>query len=247
MSGKITQEQWLNDREITASTGWLYFHPHYSERKNALLIHSQINRIPWHEVFFDEPKTLKLIERAVELVRLFADEDIVVMQMKWLNELDLVAKRRFFQINESIGDITSLARSIISQLPVVVRNRLNGYIVLGNVQTVMRSIKGGSMQIQQAVREAEIAIQARAIRDIFGNPGVNPQPAIHSDWLSKDNGTVTSIAHAIYEELTFQQLPILADALEDIGCADEYLLGHLRSPDSHVRGCWALDLILGKK
>ena len=39
----------------------------------------------------------------------------------------------------------------------------------------------------------------------------------------------------------------LADALEDAGCTDGELLGHLRSPEPHVRGCWAVDLVLGKE
>jgi hypothetical protein len=42
-------------------------------------------------------------------------------------------------------------------------------------------------------------------------------------------------------------LAILADALEEAGCTDPSILGHLRSPGPHVRGCWALDLVLGKK
>jgi hypothetical protein len=42
------------------------------------------------------------------------------------------------------------------------------------------------------------------------------------------------------------RLAILADALEETGCADEELLGHLRGPGPHVRGCWPIDLLLGK-
>ncbi len=42
------------------------------------------------------------------------------------------------------------------------------------------------------------------------------------------------------------RLPVLADALEDAGCADAELLGHLRGPGPHVRGCWAVDMIPGK-
>jgi hypothetical protein len=41
-------------------------------------------------------------------------------------------------------------------------------------------------------------------------------------------------------------MPILADALEDAGCANPDLLDHCRTPGVHVRGCWVLDLILGK-
>ena len=44
----------------------------------------------------------------------------------------------------------------------------------------------------------------------------------------------------------FGRLPILADALLDAGCDNEELIAHCRSAGPHVRGCWAIDLILGK-
>jgi hypothetical protein len=43
-----------------------------------------------------------------------------------------------------------------------------------------------------------------------------------------------------------RRLPILADALEDAGCDSAKVLAHLRGEGPHVRGCWAVDLILGK-
>jgi hypothetical protein len=48
--------------------------------------------------------------------------------------------------------------------------------------------------------------------------------------------------------LDSQRLAVLADALEEAGCADPDILGHLRQPGLvHVRGCWIVDLILDKK
>jgi hypothetical protein len=49
-------------------------------------------------------------------------------------------------------------------------------------------------------------------------------------------------------ERTFEpvRLHLFADALEDSGCTDAELLGHLRGPGPHVRGCWAEDLVPGK-
>jgi hypothetical protein len=85
-------------------------------------------------------------------------------------------------------------------------------------------------------------------RDIFGNPFRPPDfdPAWRTD-LSFD------LALGAYEdrrmpiaELIPARLTILADALEDADCTDEVILSHLRSPGPHVRGCWALDLVLGK-
>jgi hypothetical protein len=64
--------------------------------------------------------------------------------------------------------------------------------------------------------------------------------------------TVTGLAAVAYEEralpsgeLDPRRLAVLADALEDAGCSDPELLGHLRAPGPHVRGCRAVDLILG--
>jgi hypothetical protein len=45
----------------------------------------------------------------------------------------------------------------------------------------------------------------------------------------------------------FDRLPILADALEEAGCDEPALLAHCRSDGPHVRGCWAVDLVLGKE
>ena len=61
------------------------------------------------------------------------------------------------------------------------------------------------------------------------------------------NGTVRGMAAAIYEDRAFEQMPILADALEDAGCEDATILNHCRQPGVHVRGCWVIDLLLGKE
>lgn len=88
---------------------------------------------------------------------------------------------------------------------------------------------------------AERVAQCQLLRDIFHGPcrAVHFRPR----WRT---GTVRSIASAIYGDRNFEQFPILADALEDAGCDDSELLGHLRGPELHFRGCRALDAILGK-
>jgi hypothetical protein len=57
---------------------------------------------------------------------------------------------------------------------------------------------------------------------------------------------VLAIAQAISDERAFDRLSILADALEDAGCTDNAILEHCRGPGPHVRGCWVVDLLLGK-
>ncbi len=68
-------------------------------------------------------------------------------------------------------------------------------------------------------------------------------PSINPEWLTSD---VLTLATGIYAEKAFDRLPILADALQDAGCDCDDLLSHLRSDGPHVRGCWALDLVLGQ-
>jgi hypothetical protein len=52
----------------------------------------------------------------------------------------------------------------------------------------------------------------------------------------------------MYKARDFSPIPILADALQDAGCEEEQILGHCRDPSvTHVRGCWVVDLVLGKR
>lgn len=90
------------------------------------------------------------------------------------------------------------------------------------------------------------------LRDIFGS---NSAPTkIDPAWSVWNNGTVIRLAEAIYEErdlpsghLDAGRLAILADALEDAGCANADMLAHCRGPGPHVRGCWVVDLLIGKE
>jgi hypothetical protein len=65
--------------------------------------------------------------------------------------------------------------------------------------------------------------------------------------LTWNDGTVRRIAEGINADGAYARLPILADARLDAGCDNEQLLAHCRNESPHVRGCWAIDLIIGKK
>ena len=98
---------------------------------------------------------------------------------------------------------------------------------------------------QNAKRKHERKLCA-LIRDIFGNP-YRPPPAIDPAWLAWNDGTIPNMARTMYARKRFRDLPILGDALEEAGCADEALLAHCRGKGPHVRGCWVVDLLLGKE
>jgi hypothetical protein len=89
------------------------------------------------------------------------------------------------------------------------------------------------------------------IRDIFGNVfrTISISPAV----LAWNDAVVVRLAQAVYDErdmpagtLDSGRLAVLADALEEAGCTSEDILGHLRGAGPHVRGCWPVDLCLGK-
>jgi hypothetical protein len=93
-------------------------------------------------------------------------------------------------------------------------------------------------------RDTEDAGQAKFLREILGNP--LRQVAVDPVWLHRNDGAVRKRAQAIYDERAFEKMPLLADVLEKAGCFDEEMLSHCRKPGQHVRGCWLLDLVLGK-
>ena len=89
----------------------------------------------------------------------------------------------------------------------------------------------------------ELLSQILLLRDIFGNPFRTI--AFNAAWRTSD---VMLLANGIYAERAFDRMPILADALQDAGCDSDDILNHLRDATAtHVRGCWALDLVLGKE
>jgi len=91
------------------------------------------------------------------------------------------------------------------------------------------------------VEAVEEEVQVALLRDVAGP--TPSRPAEVSAWLR--GGEAGRLAVAAYGG-EWGLLPILADALEEAGCADTDVLAHLRWPGPHVRGCWALDLVLGK-
>jgi hypothetical protein len=88
---------------------------------------------------------------------------------------------------------------------------------------------------------AEAVVQAAFLRDIFGDP-FRPV-AFDASWRTD---TALSLARVMYESRDFAAMPILADALQDAGCENADVLDHCRGNGVHVRGCWVVDLVLGK-
>lgn len=125
--------------------------------------------------------------------------------------------------------------------------------VIENVESVAgRDAGEGLGRAARGKRHGEIC---DLFREIIGNPfaprtavptWMQPTERSTPGWLIRVSETARRIAVAIHRDQAYDRFPILADALEEEGCTDDELLLHLRLPGSHVRGCWALDLVLSK-
>jgi hypothetical protein len=101
----------------------------------------------------------------------------------------------------------------------------------------------GRLRTLELVKRAEQFHQANLLRDIFGDPS---RPVTFSPFWRTD--TAVTLARQMYDARDFSAVPILADALQDAGCDSDDVLSHCREVGgTHVRGCWVVDLVLGKE
>jgi len=106
------------------------------------------------------------------------------------------------------------------------------------------SLEGQSMAItvtRDLTGPAGAAAECDLNRCVFGNPyrAVAFDPA----WRTE---AAVGLASGIAADRAFERLPVLADALEDAGCADPDVLGHCRGGGPHATGCWVVDGLSGK-
>lgn len=127
------------------------------------------------------------------------------------------------------------------------RNGLAGvtgprHCALGSAWSCSRNAQTAAMYpLWVFTDEAQRQWEVLFLQDIFGNPFHTV--TLNTAWLTP---SVTAFAQAVYEVRAFDRLPVLADALEEVGCTDTAILDHLRGAGPHTRGCWPLDAILGK-
>jgi hypothetical protein len=94
-----------------------------------------------------------------------------------------------------------------------------------------------------AALRAEQAFQHALFDDLFRAP----HGAADADWPTWRDGAAGQLAREIYDGRGFDRLPELADALQGAGCAEAAALRHCRDGKPHARGCWVLDLLLGRE
>jgi hypothetical protein len=211
----MTEEQWLGAKEPGEMLR--YLGKTASVRKRRLFACACVRHI-WH--LLTDPRS----QRAIEVAEAFADGVV---------DREVVKIERRKAAGASPGGAPN--RWSPASAAEICLN-----LTTEDISTAARAASAAS---QGGISlSAERAAQAMIVRDIFGNPfrSVRLDPA----WLAWHSGTIRQLANTIYDGRTFDDMPILADALDDADCTDADILDHLRDPGPHVRGCWALDLIL---
>ncbi len=172
---------------------------------------------------------------AVDAAERLADEQISDTEAEeYRSHADRIAQARF-TLTHDFRDIDGYAEAIAMCL-----SKFNDHtFIVGHIAgatSILNPTTGRVVSVE------EWETKTHLLREIFGNPfdPVRIDPA----WLTPQ---VTAHALSIYDERRFADMPILADALEKAGCTNADVLNHCRQPGEHVRGCWVVDLLLGKE
>ena len=167
------------------------------------------------------------------------------LRIRWLPPKSAGARTRFFALHHGLpaasGDRKKPDIAVVwASMPGTAYSAVYAFTVLENPACagepgywVGRFMSGnarneGSKQPSSATSSATPSVPSRSHRT-----GARPPPSL--------------FAQQMYESRDFSAMPILADALQDAGCDNADILDHCRGPGPHVRGCWVVDLVLGKE
>ncbi len=178
---------------------------------------------------------------AVEAREGYEDGQVAESEMDMAKEAARTARHELRYPLRAVVDAESIPEAAPAWAAGAASNTANG-----NYHPVVYLAARAAACLSQTPYPDAVAAETRAfcpiLRCIFGNP-FHPV-AVHPTWLTS---TAVSIAQQMYNSRDFSAIPILADAIQDAGCDNEDILNHCREPGEHVRGCWVVDLLLGKE
>jgi hypothetical protein len=203
-------------------------------RRKWLLLACACARRAWHLVGNEASDALSRLEAVAEADNSLGDHGAVSRA--------LTAVR--FRLADAANAHTGKNHGIADRIQTAYR-----WLVFGIARAARLANAGARARSRPTRRIKRMKIEERRyqrglIRDVFGNPFRTPRLDPH--WLTANDGAAHALASAIDAEQDFRRLPILADALEDAGCTDADVLAHCRAGGTHVRGCWVIDLVLGR-
>jgi hypothetical protein len=233
----VTEKEWFECTDPTPMLNWL--RGKVTARKSRLFALVCCRRM-WH--LLSDRRSRSAVERAEVL----ADKQTATPS-EW-HPLRLDAWSAEYELHGGTDLQRDLAATVVKEA-VTYQDSSEGLRIRA-ASTSHRTASTMSMgACFGSIFTAERAAHGGLIRCMFGN-SFRPI-TIDVKWLTP---AVTSVALTTYDERTMPsgeldsaRLALLADALEEAGCTDADVLGHCRSDGPHARGCWVVDLILGKQ
>jgi hypothetical protein len=218
----MTEEEWLACTDPAAMLKFL--RGRASDRK-LRLFGCGCCRLVWH-------RHSEVSRRAVEVSERFADGEASLSDLRTAHKaVEYQGKSWYYSHPASVASSETPEWAWSYGLP-------------ETQETAARTPMQVRREAWPGERAHYLATHGELLREVFGNP-LRPV-VVDPTWLAWNGGTIPKLAQAIYDDRAFERLPVLADALEEAGCTDAEILAHCRGAGPHVRGCWVVDLLLGK-
>jgi hypothetical protein len=197
-------------------------------RRGLRLLACALCRSAWHLFGKDDWAAIEAVER-------YADG---VIRDKELDEANSLAANRLFDLGADRPFPNESSYRSLATPGMRLARAVFWATSLWNVRRIAENVYADV----SAVCNATIRVAAFLIHCILDNP-YRPL-IIPRTVLAWNAGTVLALARAIDEKRNFQDMGILADALEDAGCSDAAVLAHCRGSGPHAHGCHVLEAIL---
>jgi hypothetical protein len=181
-------------------------------------------------------KAMATLVKTVAVAELFADEQATFQELNAArNDVEAVLSYVLEPSSHEGEQLLAWAAAQVSQA--------SAFDAALAARTGLVEITGGA-DVEKEFPD-DLKSECNILRDVMGNP-FRPSPVIDASVLSWNDGSVQRLAHEIYDKRYFDRLPLLVNTLEAAGCTNSDMLSHCREPASHWRGCWLMDLVLGK-
>jgi hypothetical protein len=231
VEGWMIEAEWLACTNAEAMYEFLYPFPErrapWTERKERLLGCACVRRVA-DILTPDELWCLNGIE-------LYADGQATELTFDHARDLLLKSDATDYLRMQAVHSLMHLTERYLSRPLQALDNVARGL-------TFRRGHEPGFRDRFDEYFAEEMAVNADLVREVALNPFRSV--AFSPQWRTD---AVLALAGQGYEARDFSAMPILADALQDAGCEDADILDHCRGPGPHVRGCWVVDLVLGKE
>jgi hypothetical protein len=225
-----------------------------SNRKLRLFACACVRRVAW--LLRGEPDALA----AIDCAERHADRQVKKEQWEAARDSLKELRRRARRIDDDRAFANAVEAAVTLSLRRAEATALNAYQCMAWAEAATQECPVRGLDVDadvglalargwryfSAVRAGEA--HAGLLRCVLGNP-FHPV-ALEPGWRTPD---VVRLAEAVYQrrspdsgELERAGLAVLADALEEAGCTEGTVLGHLRGAGPHVRGCFAVDLCLAR-